>query len=129
MVLPGLPFNAQRIAALNGSPRVAGDDGDLARVLVSHVGIGGDFEDIENTGDGFGSACVEAEQVAAEIGTLGDDRVDHARNANVEPKPGYSFHLVGDIEVRNRAAEKSEVFRVLQPSRCWGQEAEGGARL
>ena len=86
---------------------------NLARVLVGRVGISGDIEDFEDTGDGFGFSGVEAKQVAAKVGTLGDDGVDHAGNTNIQPEPGDSLHLIGDIEVANGAAEKSEVFRVL----------------
>ena len=140
MVLPGLPFDGQRIAALDGGPGIGSDDGNLARVLVGRVGIGGDIEDIEDTGDCFGFGGVEAEKVAAKVGTLGDDGVDHAGNTNVEAEPGCSLYLVGDVEVRDRAAEEGEVFGILQrdgvgvgkgkPARVFdeGGVGEGAAR-
>ena len=114
VVLPGLPFDGQRVAALDGGPRVGSDDGNLARVLVGRVGIGGDIEDFEDAGDCLGFSGVEAEKIAAKVGTLGDDGVDHARKTNVETEPGCSLHLVGDVEVTDRAAEESKVFGVLQ---------------
>ena len=45
---------------------------------------------------------------------MGDDGVDHAGNTDVEAEPGCSLHLVGDVEVRDRAAEESEVFGIFE---------------
>ena len=97
--------------------------------LFAECGIGGDIEDFEDSGDCFGFSRVEAEEIAAKVGALGDDGVDHAGKTNVEAEPGCSLHLVGDVEVRDRAAEESEVFGVFQAGRCWGREGEAGARL
>src|SRR5258708_11662277 len=48
------------------------------------------------------SGGVEAEEVAAQVGTLGDDGVDRAGKTNVEIELGCSLHLFGNIEGRNR---------------------------
>jgi hypothetical protein len=77
------------------------------------VWIRGDFEDLEDAGDCFGFGRVEAEEVTAKVGTLGDDSIDHAGKTNIQAESGCSLDLVGDVKVRDRAAEQSEVFGIL----------------
>ena len=69
--IPGLPFNDQSLSALDGSPCICSDNGNLACVLVGSNRIGGDLEDIEDAGGGFGFRSVEAEEIAAKIRALG----------------------------------------------------------
>ena len=87
VVLPGLPFDGQRFATLDGGPCVLGDDGNLACIFVGRVRTNGDIEDLEYPRNRFGSVSVEADNIAAQVGTLGDYRVDHAGDPNIEPKP------------------------------------------
>ena len=54
------------------------------------------------------------EEIAAKVRALGDNGVDHARKTNVETEAGCSFHLVGDVEVKDGAAEESKISGVLQ---------------
>src|SRR6202007_114120 len=51
------------------------------------------------------------------VWALGDHRVHHPGHPNIEAEPRCSFYFVGNIEVRNRAAEKGEVLWVLQWNR------------
>jgi hypothetical protein len=69
--------------------------------LLDELGSVGISKTSRTPGIALALGVVEAEEIAAKIGALGHDGVNHAGETNIESEPGGCLHLVGNIEARD----------------------------
>ena len=115
-VRPVVPYDRQRLAALDGGPRIARDDGDATqRIELGRRRARLDLHHAHDSGHLERRGGVEAHHLAAVHGWTRDDRVEHAGQARVDAVLGLAGHDVASIdELHHVLADVAELRRILE---------------